>query len=286
MIRLILRRSGPGQGPVGRHLRRRLRHPHGRPDRQGRDRCCSPDVSGRGQRQPICVVHIGSDEKGRLVCCRPSRRRRRGLLRDLEPESELFEESAADPARRDKSSASAAATSPGAPTNRTGPTGPELEAFPWEIDKDERPIIDLDPISRGRRPPPSPPAATDARASDSEVRKATKWPLRTRISASRRRSRWSRRILWVPVRGSSSTTTIRRGAQRAIHPFDQLTSSSGVTVAPSRRRTAATGTWPSLSVVDPDHPRLDHVGVLLRSASTSTGTPSSRRPLDHVRGTP
>ena len=105
------------------------------------------DVSGRGQRQPIYVVHIGSDEKdGWFALSAIAPGAAEGCFVTWNPESELFEERrAADPARGRDALGERCRDVTWSANGTDGSDGSELEAFPWEIDKDERLIIDLRP---------------------------------------------------------------------------------------------------------------------------------------------
>ena len=105
------------------------------------------DVSGRGQRQPIYVVHIGSDEKdGWFALSAIAPGAAEGCFVTWNPESELFEERrAADPAKGRDALGERCRDVTWSADGTDGSDGSELEAFPWEIDKDERLIIDLRP---------------------------------------------------------------------------------------------------------------------------------------------
>ena len=105
------------------------------------------DVSGRGQRQPIYVVHIGSDDKdGWFALSAIAPGAAEGCFVTWNPESELFEErQAADPARGRDALGERCRDVTWSANGTDGSDGSELEAFPWEIDKDERLIIDLRP---------------------------------------------------------------------------------------------------------------------------------------------
>ena len=105
------------------------------------------DVSGRGQRQPIYVVHIGSDEKdGWFALSAIAPGAAEGCFVTWNPESELFEERrAADPAEGRDALGERCRDVTWSADGTDGSDGSELEAFPWEIDKDERLIIDLRP---------------------------------------------------------------------------------------------------------------------------------------------
>lgn len=105
------------------------------------------DVSGRGQRQPIYVVHIGSDEKdGWFALSAVAPGAAEGCFVTWNPESELFEERrAADPAEGRDALGERCRDVTWSADGTDGSDGSELEAFPWEIDKDERLIIDLRP---------------------------------------------------------------------------------------------------------------------------------------------
>lgn len=105
------------------------------------------DVSGRGQRQPIYVVHIGSDEKdGWFALSAIAPGAAEGCFVTWNPESELFEERrAADPAEGRDALGERCRDVTWSANGTDGSDGSELEAFPWEIDKDERLIIDLRP---------------------------------------------------------------------------------------------------------------------------------------------
>ena len=105
------------------------------------------DVSGRGQRQPIYVVHIGSDEKdGWFALSAVAPGAAEGCFVTWNPESELFEERrAADPAEGRDALGERCRDVTWSANGTDGSDGSELEAFPWEIDKDERLIIDLRP---------------------------------------------------------------------------------------------------------------------------------------------
>lgn len=105
------------------------------------------DVSGRGQRQPIYVVHIGSDEKdGWFALSAIAPGAAEGCFVTWNPESELFEERrAADPAKGRDALGERCRDVTWSANGTDGSDGSELEAFPWEIDKDERLIIDLRP---------------------------------------------------------------------------------------------------------------------------------------------
>lgn len=105
------------------------------------------DVSGRGQRQPIYVVHIGSDQKdGWFALSAVAPGAAEGCFVTWNPESELFEERrAADPAKGRDALGERCRDVTWSANGTDGSDGSELEAFPWEIDKDERLIIDLRP---------------------------------------------------------------------------------------------------------------------------------------------
>ena len=105
------------------------------------------DVSGRGQRQPIYVVHIGSDEKdGWFALSAVAPGAAEGCFVTWNPESELFEERrAADPAEGRDALGERCRDVTWSADGTDGSDGSELEAFPWEIDEDERLIIDLRP---------------------------------------------------------------------------------------------------------------------------------------------
>ena len=105
------------------------------------------DVSGRGQRQPIYVVHIGSDDKdGWFALSAIAPGAAEGCFVTWNPESELFEERrAADPAKGRDALGERCRDVTWSANGTDGSDGSELEAFPWEIDKDERLIIDLRP---------------------------------------------------------------------------------------------------------------------------------------------
>lgn len=105
------------------------------------------DVSGRGQRQPIYVVHIGSDEKdGWFALSAIAPGAAEGCFVTWNPESELFEERrAADPAEGRDALGERCRDVTWSANGTDGSDGSELEAFPWKIDKDERLIIDLRP---------------------------------------------------------------------------------------------------------------------------------------------
>ncbi|HMX07388.1 MAG TPA: hypothetical protein PKA87_07605 [Microthrixaceae bacterium] len=105
------------------------------------------DVSGRGQRQPIYVVHIGSDDKdGWFALSAIAPGAAEGCFVTWNPESELFEERrAADPAEGRDALGERCRDVTWSADGTDGSDGSELEAFPWEIDKDERLIIDLRP---------------------------------------------------------------------------------------------------------------------------------------------
>ena len=105
------------------------------------------DVSGRGQRQPIYVVHIGSDEKdGWFALSAVAPGAAEGCFVTWNPESELFEERrAADPAEGRDALGERCRDVTWSANGTDGSDGSELEAFPWKIDKDERLIIDLRP---------------------------------------------------------------------------------------------------------------------------------------------
>ena len=105
------------------------------------------DVSGRGQRQPIYVVHIGSDEKdGWFALSAIAPGAAEGCFVTWNPESELFEERrAADPAEGRDALGERCRDVTWSADGTDGSDGSELEAFPWEIDEDERLIIDLRP---------------------------------------------------------------------------------------------------------------------------------------------
>lgn len=105
------------------------------------------DVSGRGQRQPIYVVHIGSDEKdGWFALSAIAPGAAEGCFVTWNPESELFEERrAADPAKGRDALGERCRDVTWSANGTDGSDGSELEAFPWKIDKDERLIIDLRP---------------------------------------------------------------------------------------------------------------------------------------------
>lgn len=105
------------------------------------------DVSGRGQRQPIYVVHIGSDDKdGWFALSAIAPGAAEGCFVTWNPESELFEERrAADPAEGRDALGERCRDVTWSADGTDGSDGSELEAFPWEIDEDERLIIDLRP---------------------------------------------------------------------------------------------------------------------------------------------
>ncbi|HNH39006.1 MAG TPA: hypothetical protein PK912_11220 [Microthrixaceae bacterium] len=105
------------------------------------------DVSGRGQRQPIYVVHLGSDDKdGWFALSAIAPGAAEGCFVTWNPESELFEERrAADPAEGRDALGERCRDVTWSADGTDGSDGSELEAFPWEIDKDERLIIDLRP---------------------------------------------------------------------------------------------------------------------------------------------
>jgi len=105
------------------------------------------DVSGRGQRQPIYVVHIGSDDKdGWFALSAIAPGAAEGCFVTWNPESELFEERrAADTAEGRDALGERCRDVTWSANGTDGSDGSELEAFPWEIDKDERLIIDLRP---------------------------------------------------------------------------------------------------------------------------------------------
>ena len=105
------------------------------------------DVSGRGQRQPIYVVHIGSDEKdGWFALSAIAPGAAEGCFVTWNPESELFEErQGADPAKGRDALGERCRDVTWSANGTDGSDGSELEAFPWKIDKDERLIIDLRP---------------------------------------------------------------------------------------------------------------------------------------------
>ncbi len=105
------------------------------------------DVSGRGQRQPIYVVHIGSDDKdGWFALSAIAPGAAEGCFVTWNPESELFEERrAADPAEGRDALGERCRDVTWSANGTDGSDGSELEAFPWEIYKDERLIIDLRP---------------------------------------------------------------------------------------------------------------------------------------------
>lgn len=105
------------------------------------------DVSGRGQRQPIYVVHIGSDDKdGWFALSAIAPGAAEGCFVTWNPESELFEERrAADPAEGRDALGERCRDVTWSADGTDGSDGSELEAFPWKIDKDERLIIDLRP---------------------------------------------------------------------------------------------------------------------------------------------
>ena len=105
------------------------------------------DVSGRGQRQPIYVVHIGSDDKdGWFALSAIAPGAAEGCFVTWNPESELFEERrAADPAEGRDALGERCRDVTWSANGTDGSDGSELEAFPWKIDKDERLIIDLRP---------------------------------------------------------------------------------------------------------------------------------------------
>ena len=105
------------------------------------------DVSGRGQRQPIYVVHIGSDQKdGWFALSAVAPGAAEGCFVTWNPESELFEERrAADTAEGRDALGERCRDVTWSADGTDGSDGSELEAFPWEIDKDERLIIDLRP---------------------------------------------------------------------------------------------------------------------------------------------
>ena len=105
------------------------------------------DVSGRGQRQPIYVVHLGSDDKdGWFALSAIAPGAAEGCFVTWNPESELFEERrAADPAEGRDALGERCRDVTWSANGTDGSDGSELEAFPWEIDKDERLIIDLRP---------------------------------------------------------------------------------------------------------------------------------------------
>jgi len=105
------------------------------------------DVSGRGQRQPIYVVHIGSDDKdGWFALSAIAPGAAEGCFVTWNPESELFEERrAADTAEGRDALGERCRDVTWSADGTDGSDGSELEAFPWKIDKDERLIIDLRP---------------------------------------------------------------------------------------------------------------------------------------------
>ena len=105
------------------------------------------DVSGRGQRQPIYVVHIGSDQKdGWFALSAVAPGAAEGCFVTWNPEPDLFEERrAADPAEGRDALGERCRDVTWSANGTDGSDGSELEAFPWKIDKDERLIIDLRP---------------------------------------------------------------------------------------------------------------------------------------------
>lgn len=105
------------------------------------------DVSGRGQRQPIYVVHLGDDDKdGWFALSAVAPGAAEGCFVTWNPERKLFEERrTADPAAGRDALGKRCRDVTWSENGTDGTNGSELEAFPWKIDKDQRLIIDLRP---------------------------------------------------------------------------------------------------------------------------------------------
>src|SRR5690606_38161786 len=105
------------------------------------------DVSGRGQRQPIYVVHLGNDDKdGWFALSAVAPGPAEGCFVVWNPKEDRFEERrAADPSEGRDALGETCRDVTWTANGTDGSDGSELEAFPWTIDKDERLIIDLRP---------------------------------------------------------------------------------------------------------------------------------------------
>lgn len=105
------------------------------------------DVSGRGQRQPIYVVHLGNDDKdGWFALSAVAPGAAEGCFVTWNPERKLFEERrAADPSAGRNALGQQCRDVTWTENGTDGSDGSELVAFPWKIDKDQMLIIDLRP---------------------------------------------------------------------------------------------------------------------------------------------
>ncbi len=105
------------------------------------------DVSGRGQRQPIYVVHLGDDvDDGWFALSAVAPGAGEGCFATWNPERELFEERRAADASAGRDALGELCRDVTWTENGTdGSDGSELEAFPWKIDDDDRLVIDLRP---------------------------------------------------------------------------------------------------------------------------------------------
>ena len=104
------------------------------------------DVSGRGQRQPIYVVHIGDvEDDGWFALSAVAPGAPEGCFVTWNPDRDLFEERRAADSSAGRDALGELCRDVTWTANGTdGSDGSELEAFPWKID-DDRLIIDLRP---------------------------------------------------------------------------------------------------------------------------------------------
>lgn len=110
------------------------------------------DVSGRGQRQPIYVVHVGDDVKqGWFALSAIAPGAAEGCFITWSPQRKLFEERrVADPSAGRDAVGRRCRNVTWSIDGTEGTDGSKLDAFPWRIDEDERLVIDLRPDqSRG-----------------------------------------------------------------------------------------------------------------------------------------
>lgn len=105
------------------------------------------DVSGRGQRQPIYVVHLGDDEDdGWFALSAVAPGAAEGCYVTWNAERDLFEERKVADATDGRDSVGELCRDVTWSADGTdGSDGSELEAFPWKVDSDDRLIIDLRP---------------------------------------------------------------------------------------------------------------------------------------------
>lgn len=105
------------------------------------------DVSGRGQRQPIYVVHLGNDDKdGWFALSAVAPGAAEGCFVTWNHEQKVFDERrAADPSAGRDALGKRCRDVTWTENGTDGSDGSELVAFPWTIDKEQMLIIDLRP---------------------------------------------------------------------------------------------------------------------------------------------